>query len=132
MKKVIFSIFLMFLLAVDPLFLEGSSFKGYGFLQGKASWYSRKDRGIRKRTANMEIFKDTGLTCAAWGLPFGSLLEVTNLDNGKSVIVRVNDRGPAKRLVRRGRIIDLTKTAFSAIADNKNGLIDVRVEIKSL
>lgn len=94
---------------------------------GMASWYSRTDRGIRKTTANMERFSDKKHTCAAWHLPFNTMLRVTNLSNGKSVIVRVNDRGPAKRLVRRGRIIDLTKAAFLKIADPGDGLIPIQI-----
>lgn len=94
---------------------------------GMASWYSRTDRGIRKTTANMERFSDKKHTCAAWHLPFNTMLRVTNLSNGKSVIVRVNDRGPAKRLVRKGRIIDLTKAAFLKIADPGDGLIPIKV-----
>ncbi|HOE27990.1 MAG: septal ring lytic transglycosylase RlpA family protein [Candidatus Aureabacteria bacterium] len=94
---------------------------------GIASWYSRSDRGIRKTTANMERFSDKKHTCAAWHLPFNTMLRVTNLQNGKSVIVRVNDRGPAKRLVRKGRIIDLTKAAFLQIADPGDGLIPIQI-----
>jgi len=96
---------------------------------GVASWYSCNDKGILKTTANMEIFDDTKLTCAIWSLPFNTYLKVTNLDNGKSVIIRVNDRGPAKRLVKKGRIIDLTKEAFRRIGDLNQGLINVKVEI---
>ena len=134
MKKLIFFITFGLFVAFfcDPSFTEGSSLKDFGSFAGKASWYSSSDRGVRRTTANMEIFNDKELTCAAWGLPFNSLLEVTNLDNGKSVIVRVNDRGPARRLVRRGRVIDLTKSAFSRISHHKKGLINVRVMIKSL
>jgi len=97
--------------------------------RGIASWYSCNDKGILETTANMEIFDDTKLTCAIWDLPFNTYLKVTNLDNGKSVIIRVNDRGPAKRLVRKGRIIDLTKEAFRKIGDLKQGLINVEIEI---
>ncbi len=96
--------------------------------QGRASWYSRRSPGIRKTTANMERFDDTGMTCAMWGVPFNQMIRVTNLQNGKSVVVRVNDRGPHKRYVRKGRIIDLSKGAFDRIASLKHGLIDVELE----
>ena len=96
--------------------------------RGKASWYSKRDRGIRRRTANNEVFDDQEMTCAIWGVPFHQKIRVTNLDNGKSVIVRVNDRGPHRRYVRRGRVIDLTKKAFSKIASLKRGLINVEIE----
>ena len=95
-------------------------------IKGKASWYSQRDPGILLTTANMEIFNDSQLTCAMWEMPFNTILKVTNLENGKSVVVRVNDRGPAKRL---NRTIDLTKTAFSRIADLEKGLAEVSVEI---
>lgn len=99
------------------------------FRAGEASWYSETDPGILLTTANMEIFNDSELTCAIWGVPFNTLIKVTNVDNDKSVIVRVNDRGPAKRLVRAGRAIDLTKSAFSRLADTGDGLINVELEI---
>ncbi len=96
--------------------------------EGKASWYSQKDPGVRPRTANNEVFDDGALTCAMWGVPFNQKIRVTNLSNGKSVVVRVNDRGPHYRYLRRGRIVDLTKEAFSRISPLKAGLIDVAVE----
>ena len=95
-------------------------------IKGKASWYSQNDPGILLTTANMERFDDSMLTCAVWDLPFNTILKVTNAENGKFVLVRVNDRGPAKRL---NRAIDLTRQAFSKIADLDKGLIDVSVEI---
>ena len=95
-------------------------------IKGKASWYSQNDPGILLTTANMERFDDSLLTCAVWDLPFNTILKVTNSENGKFVLVRVNDRGPAKRL---NRAIDLTRHAFSRIADLDKGLIDVSVEI---
>jgi rare lipoprotein A len=91
---------------------------------GIASWYSRSDRGIKKRTASGAIFDDSKRTCASWGFPLGTRLWVTNLRNGRSVICVVNDRGPSKKLK---RLIDLTKTAFREIADPKLGLVRVSV-----
>jgi rare lipoprotein A len=99
------------------------------FVIGRASWYSETDPGINPRTANNEIFNDKGLTCAMWGVPFNQRIRVTNLANGKSVVVRVNDRGPHKRYVRKGRVIDLTKAAFSRIDNTHSGLIDVALEL---
>ena len=96
--------------------------------RGKASWYSKRDRGIKKRTANNEIFDDQDMTCAMWGVAFNQRLKVTNLENGKSIVVRVNDRGPHKRYVRKGRVLDLTKRAFSKIASIKKGLINIEIE----
>ena len=87
---------------------------------GIASWYSEKDRNINERTANGEIFNDRDFTCASWDFPFGEKLLVINTLNGKSVVCRVNDRGPGKRLRRE---IDLTKAAFKKIASIDSGLI---------
>ena len=98
-------------------------------LNGKASWYSRRDPGIRERTANNEIFDDTKMTCAMWGVPFNQLIKVTNIENGKSITVRVNDRGPHKRYVEKGRIIDLTKNAFRQIAPLHKGLVNIKLEM---
>jgi len=94
----------------------------------KASWYSKQSPGINYRTANNEVFDDKDLTCAIWGVPFNQEIKVTNLSNGKSIIVRVNDRGPHRRFVKQGRGIDLTKKAFAEIGSLKSGLIKVSLE----
>ncbi|MCK5013892.1 MAG: septal ring lytic transglycosylase RlpA family lipoprotein, partial [Candidatus Omnitrophica bacterium] len=64
-----------------------------------------------------------------WEVPFNQMVKVTNLENGKSVVVRVNDRGPHKRYVARGRIIDLSKRAFARIASLERGLIRIKLEL---
>jgi rare lipoprotein A len=97
-------------------------------LHGKASWYSEQSPGINRHTANNEVFDDQDLTCAMWTVPFNQLIRVTNLENGKSVTVRVNDRGPHSRFVRQGRVIDLTKAAFQEISGLKKGIIRVQLE----
>ena len=86
---------------------------------GVASWYSRDDKNINEHTANGEKFNDTQKTCASWDYPFGTRLLVINPLNGKWVVCRVNDRGPAKYL---NRQVDLTKSAFKKIADLRYGL----------
>jgi len=96
--------------------------------QGKASWYSRHSPGINRHTANNELFDDMAMTCAMWGAKFNQKVRVTNLANGKSVIVRVNDRGPHKRYARKGRFIDLTKAAFKKLSPTQKGLITVQIE----
>jgi rare lipoprotein A len=93
---------------------------------GVCSWYSENDPGINKYTANGEVFNDEAMTCAKWDVPFGTWFKITNIANGKFVLARTNDRGPARRL---NRIIDLTKEAFSKIADTKLGLITVKLEV---
>ena len=97
--------------------------------RGQASWYSQQDPGINTHTANNEVFDDTQLTAAMWEVPFHQLVRVTNLENGMSVVVRVNDRGPHRRFVRQGRIIDLSKKAFSDIAPLGQGLIPIQLEL---
>lgn len=99
------------------------------YLEGVASWYSEFSPGIRPTTANMEIFDHHKMTCAIWGIPFNTILEVTNMSNGKTIYVRVNDRGPAKRLHKEGRVIDLTMAAFNKIEDLEKGLTKVKVRI---
>jgi len=94
-------------------------------IYGIASWYGGGER-LNRYTASGEPFNPNDLTCAIWDLPFGTILKVTNLRNGKSVIVRVNDRGPAKRL---NRVIDLTKRAFSQIEALDRGLCKVKIEV---
>lgn len=96
------------------------------FRSGIASWYSETDPFINKHTANGEIFDDTQMTCASWDYPFNTLLEVTNTANGKSVVCRVNDRGPAKRL---NRIVDLSKAAFKKIENPRKGLTLVKMRV---
>src|SRR5215213_4580832 len=76
---------------------------------GAASWYGPGFHG--KRTANREKFDTHALTAAHKTLPFGTQLRVTNERTGKSVVVRINDRGPYAH----GRVIDLSKAAAEAV-----------------
>jgi len=92
---------------------------------GLASWYGAKHHG--KRTASGEIFEQNKLTAAHRTLPWGSIVKVTNLDNGKSVEVRINDRGPFTK----GRIIDLSRAAARALGMVKSGVCLVRMELLS-
>ncbi|MFQ2697144.1 septal ring lytic transglycosylase RlpA family protein [Aeromonas caviae] len=102
----------------------GSAGNWRGYTQtGLASYYA--DRYHNKRTASGEPYQRHANTAAHMTLPFGALVRVTNLANGKSVVVRVNDRGNFPR----GRIIDLSKAAFSAIGNPRSGLIKVRIEV---
>ena len=92
-----------------------------------ASWYGNECAG--NRTANGEIYDPTKLTAAMWEwdgkpVPFNSLVRVTL--GPKSVVVRINDRGPNKKL---GRAIDLSREAFSRLADTDAGLINVKLTI---
>lgn len=90
---------------------------------GKASYYA--DAFQNRKTANGERYRHDVLSAAHRTLPFGTRVRVTNLDNGKSVVVRINDRGPFVR----GRVIDLSKSAFSRIGNLRAGLVRVQLEI---
>lgn len=90
---------------------------------GIASWYGPGFQG--KKTASGEIFDTGELTAAHRTLQMPSLVRVTNLDNGKSVIVRVNDRGPFKR----GRVIDVSQKAAELLSFKNNGTAKVKLEV---
>lgn len=95
-----------------------------GFVQyGKASYYGDEFHG--KKTASGETYDKWKFTCAHRELPFGTRVRVTNQTNSKSVIVRVNDRGPFVK----GRIIDLSFVAAREIAMIKEGIIKVKIEV---
>jgi len=96
-----------------------------GVQTGMASWYGNDFHG--RATASKEIYDMYDLTAAHRSLPFGTKVMVTNLKNGKSVEVRINDRGPFIR----GRIIDLSYAAAKAIDMVKDGVVPVRIEIKA-
>ncbi len=93
--------------------------------RGMASYYDDKFEG--RATASGEIFKQSNLTAAHRELPFGTVVRVTRISNGKSVVVKINDRGPFIS----GRIIDLSSSAAEAIDLIKAGVDEVEVEIIS-
>ena len=90
---------------------------------GIASWYGPEFQG--NRTANGEVYDMNVLTAAHRELPMGTKVRVTNLLNSKSVLVRINDRGPAIQ----GRLIDVSLAAAKSIGMVGLGLAPVRVEI---
>lgn len=90
---------------------------------GVASWYGGKFHG--RRTASGETYNQHALTAAHRTLPFGTEVVVTNQNNGKSVVVRINDRGPFSG----GRIIDLSHKAASQIGMINSGTARVRLEV---
>lgn len=90
---------------------------------GQASFYA--DRFQNRKTASGERYQADQHTAAHRTLPLGSQVRVTNIGNGKSVVVRINDRGPSVR----GRIIDLSRSAFASIGDPAAGLLHVRIEV---
>jgi rare lipoprotein A len=90
--------------------------------EGMASYYGSRHHG--NKTASGEPFNQHALTAAHRSLPFGSKVQVTNLNNGKSVVVRINDRGPHSR----GRIIDLSYQAAKELDMLRAGVARVRLQ----
>lgn len=90
---------------------------------GQASYYADKFEG--RKTASGEIYRHNQKTAAHKKLPFGTKVKVTNTDNGKSVVVTINDRGPFVK----GRILDLSKSAFESIGKTSSGVLNVKMEV---
>ena len=105
---------------IDPAVAEEKVYQAIG--QGTASYYGRELAG--NRTASGERFNPNGLTAAHRTLPLGSKLKVTNKANGKSVIVRINDRGPFAK----NRIIDVSRGAAEKISMIRSGTARVTLE----
>jgi rare lipoprotein A len=91
---------------------------------GKATYYADKFNG--RKTASGERFKNSKRTAAHRTLPFGTIVRVTNLKNGKTVKVRINDRGPFVA----GRIIDVSKKAAKRIGLDKQGIATVKIKYR--
>jgi rare lipoprotein A len=100
--------------ADEPVFVQ----------RGEASLYSDRFKG--RRTASGERFRQDGATAASPDLPFGARVTVTHEENGRSVEVRINDRGPHVD----GRVIDLSRSAAEAIGLTDDGVAPVRVEAR--
>ena len=119
MKKSIFMLFMSMILSVS---LFGETGEASNYWQGQ-------------QTASGRRFDKTAMTAAHRTLPMGSIVRVTNLKNGKSVVVTINDRGPyakaSKHSAYRGsmRVIDLSEGAFLKIASKKSGVTDVRIDV---
>jgi len=92
-------------------------------IEGRASYYGKEFNG--RKTASGEVFDMYDKTAAHRDLPFDSILKVTNKKNNRSVVVRVNDRGP----FRAGRILDLSYSAAREIGMIDDGVADITVEI---
>ena len=97
----------------------GSSFRE----RGHASWYGKKFHG--RKTANGELYDMFKMTAAHKTLPLPSYVRVTNLSNGKTTVVRVNDRGPFHK----GRIIDLSYAAAAKLELINHGAVEVEIEV---
>jgi rare lipoprotein A len=97
---------------------------GLAFVQrGEASWYGREEQS--KLTASGERFNRHKLTAASRHLPFNTVVRVTNENNGRSVQVRINDRGPFEK----GRVLDLSEAAADSLDMKKSGTAPVKIEL---
>ena len=103
----------------------GASTKGTAVLkqQGHCSWYGRQFHG--RRTSNGERFDQHELTAAHRTLPFGTQIEVTDLDTGRKVRVRINDRGPYAR----GRVLDISRAAAAELDILNKGVAKVELRV---
>lgn len=119
MKHLLLSIILLFVVNLGFAYSKHVATSGVW----KASFY-----GGYKITANGERFNPNSLTAAHKTLPFGSIVKIENIKNGKSIVVRINNRGPYVR----GRDLDLTTGAFKKLAPLKVGVIAVKYTIISL
>lgn len=96
---------------------------------GRASFYSKASfYGGYKITANGERFNPKSMTAAHKTLPFGSIVKIENINNGKTVMVKINNRGPYVK----GRDLDLTAGAFEKIAPLKQGVVSIRYTVLSI
>jgi rare lipoprotein A len=95
--------------------------------RGKAAWYGARFQG--RKTASGERFDRAKLTAAHRTLPFGTRVRVTNLANDRSVVVRVNDRGPFGK---RGGIIDVSEAAARKLGMLRAGIVKVKIEVIEL
>jgi rare lipoprotein A len=111
--------------AVQPKSEQGTSPQVKLPQTGQASWYGPEHQG--KPTASGQLFDQARFTAAHRTLPFGTKVKVTNLDNGKSVEVEINDRGPYAE----NRIIDLSQAAAKALDMTETGTAKVRLELAS-
>lgn len=105
--------------------LAQSSKQLQNLLRGMASWYGPGFHG--RQSASGERFNQNALTAAHRNLPFGTKVRVTNLNNGRSVVVRINDRGPYAG----GRIIDLSAAAAKMLGMIQSGVAPVEVQVLS-
>lgn len=110
------------IISVSSAAKGGAAAPAAGRQTGKASWYGKKFQG--RPTASGEKFDRNALTAAHPKLPFGTRVRVTNPEDGKSVVVRINDRFPGTA----GRAIDLSEAAFKRIAPLERGVLTVEIE----
>jgi rare lipoprotein A len=99
-------------------------------VSGLAAWYGEEHRG--KLMANGKPFDPDQMTAASWFFPLGTKVRVTLDSSGeprRSVVVTITDRGPSHKLVREGRVIDLSRAAFEKLASPERGLFPAIIEV---
>jgi len=106
--------------------IKNNRIKSNGVLRGVSSWYGPNFHG--KLTANGEVYDMYGVTAAHKTLTLNTVVRVTNLDNDKSIILRINDRGPYVK----GRVIDLSYKAAQKLGFVNQGTTKVRIEVLRL
>lgn len=121
-----FKFIALFTFLFSPLFLVAQEGVSLFIQEGTASFYAPKFQG--RRTASGELFHLDSLTAAHKLLPFGTVLRVTNQKNGKTVVVRVNDRLPNNSK----RVIDLSYLAAQEVDMIREGLVQVKIEANSV
>jgi len=94
---------------------------------GLASWYGPGFHG--KETASGEIFDQRQMVAAHRTLPLGSVIQVTNLENGRRLTLRVIDRGPYGRNYRKGTILDVSRGAAGRLGFIRDGIVRVRIKV---
>lgn len=109
--------------AVDPADHAGEPLR---VESGRATFYADRFQG--RKTASGERYDREALTAAHRTLPFGSVVRVINLENERSVLVRINDRGPFSRR----RVIDVSRAAAKKLGMIRDGVVKVRVEVLSI
>lgn len=121
MKTLFFILFTLFATASGQPGEKNLNESGSVTVKGKATYYASKFHG--RKTSNGEVFSNKKFTAAHLKLPFGTIVNVTNVDNGRSVEVRVNDRGPHSKFY----IIDLSQAAAKKIGMFGKGVANVEI-----
>lgn len=121
MKTLIFILFTLFATVSGEPLTEGKSSGDPITVKGKATYYASKFHG--RRTTSGEVFSNKKFTAAHLKLPFGTMVKVINVDNGRFVEVRVNDRGPHSKFF----IIDLSQAAAKKIGMFGKGVANIEM-----
>jgi rare lipoprotein A len=108
---------------LTPIIIAFCALPAFSLQEGYASWYGGKFNG--RLTSSGEVFDTNVKTAAHRTLPFGSIVKVMNLENGKSTVVRINDRGPFVE----GRIIDVSRAAAEELGMVSQGVAKVSVQV---